>query len=49
MATYYAVLWLVALLNGVRVLVQLLEGFSQKHVLLWNSLWLLTRFGELLQ
>ena len=47
MVTYYAFLWLVALLNGLRSIVQLLEGFSQEHLAIWNVLWLLTRCGGL--
>lgn len=46
LTTYYGALWLVAILNTVRVLVQMLEGFSQRHLAIWNTLWLLTRFGE---
>ena len=47
MVTYYSFLWLVALLNGLRSIVQLLEGFSQEHLAIWNVLWLLTRCGGL--
>ena len=49
MASYYGFLWVVALLNGLRCIVQMLEGFSGEHLVVWNILWMLTRFGALQQ
>lgn len=44
MATYYAFLWIVAILGALRCAVQVAEVHA-KHRTLCNSLWLLTRFG----
>ena len=45
MATYYGFLWIVAVLGVLRCLVQMAEVHAS-HPTLYNSLWLLTRFGE---
>lgn len=47
MATYYAFLWIVAILGALRCAVQVAEVHA-KHRTLCNSLWLLTRFGMVL-
>ena len=44
MATYYGFLWVVAVLGALRCAVQMAEVHAS-HVTLFNSLWLLTRFG----
>jgi hypothetical protein len=45
MTTYYGFLWGITLLNSLRCLVQMLQ-LGGAHATLWNTLWLLTRFGE---
>ncbi|KAK9808438.1 hypothetical protein WJX73_005892 [Symbiochloris irregularis] len=47
MATYYGFLWVVAVLGALRCAVQMAEVHAS-HVTLFNSLWLLTRFGLVL-
>lgn len=47
MATYYAFLWAITLLNLVRCILQMTRnGTTATHAALWNAFWLLTRFGE---
>jgi hypothetical protein len=52
MATYYALLWGMAGLNAVRCLLQMLHAGSTTsspgHAALWNTFWLLTRFGMMM-
>lgn len=48
MATYFAFLWCITILNLFRCVLQMARnGTSSTHATLWNALWLLTRFGEL--
>lgn len=44
MSTYYAFVWGVTLLNLLRSVVQIAQANNQQPVL-WNVLWLITRFG----
>ncbi len=45
MATYYGFLWAIGLLTVLRCIVQIAETGTGQPVL-WNLLWLGTRFGE---
>ena len=44
MTTYYVFLWVVSVLNIVRCFVQMAE-VEERSPVLWNVLWLMTRFG----
>lgn len=47
MGTYYGFLWAITILNLFRCILQMARnGTSNTHASLWNTLWLLTRFGE---
>jgi hypothetical protein len=47
MGTYYGFLWAITILNLFRCILQMARnGTSSIHASLWNTLWLLTRFGE---
>lgn len=45
MTTYYSFVWAVTLLNLLRCMTQIAQTANQQPVL-WNVLWLITRFGE---
>eukprot|EP00854_Cymbomonas_tetramitiformis_P004195 gene4195-5171_t len=47
MATYYAFLWLVCILNLLRASIEIWEANPKGHYTLWNVLWLTARGGML--
>eukprot|EP00877_Chromochloris_zofingiensis_P011606 jgi/Chrzof1/669/Cz01g24150.t1 len=47
MATYYGFLWAITVLNLLRCTVQIAQT-GASHIVLWNLLWLLARFGMIL-